>query len=53
MICWNNVLKGCSWNECPLQKIGGHVPRKEITDGFANAVCNKLGKGVIYIMNNH
>jgi hypothetical protein len=53
MICWNNVLKGCGWTECPQQKIGGHAPREEITDGFANTVRDKLGKGVIYLMNNH
>jgi hypothetical protein len=52
-ICWNNAFKGCGWTKCPLQKIGGHVPREEITDGFADAVCDKLGKGVIYLMNNH
>ena len=52
-ICWNNVLKGCSWTECPLKRIGGHVPREEITDGFADAICDKLGKGVTYLMHNH
>jgi len=52
-ICWNNVLKGCGWTECPLKRIGGHVPREEITDGFADAVCDKLGKGVLYLMNNN
>jgi hypothetical protein len=52
-ICWNNVLKGCGWTECPLRKFGGHVPWEEITDGFANAICDKLGKGVLYLMTNH
>ncbi len=52
-ICWNNVLKGCGWTECPLKRVGGHVPWEEITDGFADAVCDKLGKGVMYLMNNH
>jgi hypothetical protein len=52
-ICWNNVLKGRGWSECPLKRIGGHVPRKELTDGFAKAVCNKLGKGVTYLIHNH
>jgi hypothetical protein len=36
-ICWNNVLKGCGWSECPLKRIGSHVPCKELTDGFAKA----------------
>ena len=52
-ICWNNVLKGCGWTECPLKRVGGHVPREEITDGFADAVCDKIGKGVTYLMTNH
>jgi hypothetical protein len=38
-ICWNNMLKGCGWSECPLKRIGGHVFRDKITNGFANAVC--------------
>jgi hypothetical protein len=45
--------KGCGWSQCPLKCIGGHVPRKELTDGFAEAVCNKLGKGVTYLIHNH
>ncbi len=52
-ICWNNLLKGCGLSECPLKHIGGHVPRKDITNVFANAVCNKLSKGVTYLINNH
>ncbi len=52
-ICWNNVLKGCGWTKCPLRKVGGHVPREEIMDGFANSICDKLGKGVLYLMTNH
>jgi hypothetical protein len=52
-ICWNNMLKGCSWSECPLKCIGGHVPCDEITNSFAVAVCKKLGKGVTYLINNH
>ena len=52
-ICWNGVLKGCGWAECPLKRIGGHVPREEITDGFADAICDKIGKGVTYLMTNH
>jgi hypothetical protein len=52
-ICWNNVLKGCGWTKCPLRRVGGHVPREEITDGFTNAICDKLGKGVLYLMTNH
>ncbi len=52
-ICWNNVLKGCGWSECPLKRVGGHVPHEELTDGFAKAVCNKLGKGVTYLIHNH
>ncbi len=52
-ICWNNVLKGCGWSECPLKRVGGHVPREELTDGIAEVVCNKLGKGVTYLIHNH
>jgi hypothetical protein len=52
-ICWNNVLKGCGWSKCRLKRTGGHVPRKELTDGFAKVVCDKLGKGVTYLIHNH
>jgi hypothetical protein len=52
-ICWNNILKGCSWSKCPIKRIGGHVPHKELTDDFAKAVCDKLGKGVTYLIHNH
>jgi hypothetical protein len=52
-IFWNNNLKGCGWSKFPLKRIGGHVPCKELTDGFAKAVCNKLGKGVTYLIHNH
>jgi hypothetical protein len=52
-ICWNNLLKGCGWSECPLKCIGGHVPHEDITNSFADAVCDKLGKGVTYLINNH
>ncbi len=41
-ICWNNVLKGCGWSKCPLKHIGSRVPREELMDGFAEAVCDKL-----------
>jgi hypothetical protein len=47
------MLKGCSWSECSLKRVGGHVPRNEITDNSADAVCNKLRKGVTYLINNH
>jgi hypothetical protein len=43
-ICWNNLLKGCGLSECPLKRIGSHVPREDITDSFADAVCDKLDK---------
>jgi hypothetical protein len=49
-ICWTNVLRGCTYKDCPFKPQGGHVARNDITDGFADAVCDKLGKGVIYVM---
>jgi hypothetical protein len=52
-ICWNNVLKGCGWSECPLKCIGARVSCKELTDGFTKEVCNKLGMGVTYLIHNH
>jgi hypothetical protein len=52
-ICWNNILKGCGWSKCPLKRISSHVLYKELTDGFAKAVCNKLGKRVTYLIHNH
>ncbi len=50
MICWTNVLRGCTYKDCPFKPQGGHVARNDITDGFADAVCDKLGKGVMYVM---
>jgi hypothetical protein len=52
-ICWNNLIKGCGWTKCPLKQIGGHIPQEDLTDGFIDAVCNKLGKGVTYLIHNH
>ncbi len=49
-ICWTNVLRGCTYKDCPFKPQGGHVARDDITDGFADAVCDKLGKGVMYVM---
>ncbi len=49
-ICWTNVLRGCRYKDCPFKPQGGHVARNDITDGFADAVCDKLGKGVMYII---
>ncbi len=44
------VLRGSSYKDCPFKPQGGHVARDDITDGFADAVCDKLGKGVMYVM---
>ncbi len=49
-VCWTNVLRGCTCKDCPFKLQGGHVACEYITDGFADAVCDKLGKGVMYIM---
>jgi hypothetical protein len=35
---------------CLFKPQGGYVARDDITDGFADAVCDKLGKGVMYVM---
>ncbi len=49
-ICWTNVLRGCTYKDCLVKPQGGHVAHDDITDGFADAVCDKLGKGVMYVM---
>jgi hypothetical protein len=49
-ICRTNVLRGCTYKDCPFKPQGGHVARDDITDGFADAVCDKLGKGVMYVI---
>ncbi len=43
-ICWTNILHGCTYKDCPFKPQGGHVACDNITDGFADAVCGKLGK---------
>ena len=49
-ICWTNVLRGCTYKDCPFKPQGGHDARDDITDGFTDAVCDKLGKEVMYVM---
>ncbi len=49
-ICWTIVLRGCTYKDCPLKPQGGHIACDDIMDGFADAVCDKLGKGVMYVM---
>ncbi len=46
-ICWTNVLRGCMYKGCLFKPQGGYVARNDITDEFADAVCDKLGKGVM------
>jgi hypothetical protein len=50
MICWTNVLCGCTYKDCPFKPQGGNITHDDIMDGFADAVCDKLGKGVMYVM---
>ncbi len=49
-ICWTNVLCRRTYKDCPFKPQGGHVAGDDITDGFADAVCDKLGKGDMYVM---
>ncbi len=49
-ICWTNVLRGCTYMDCPFNPQGGHVTWDDNMDGFVVAVCDKLGKGVMYVM---
>jgi len=46
-ICWNTVLGKCfKGKRCRYYK--GHVRKADITDGFAEAVTDCIGKGVVY-----
>jgi hypothetical protein len=38
------------YKDCPFKPQGGHVAHDDIMDEFADAVCDKLGKGVMYVM---
>jgi hypothetical protein len=38
------------YKDCLFKPQGGYVACNDITDGFADAVCDKLGKGVMYVM---
>jgi hypothetical protein len=37
------------YKDCPFKPQGGHVPQNDIMDKFADAVCDKLGKGFMYV----
>jgi len=43
-VCWAHILGRCTFNDCQFKR--GHVPRREITDGFADAVVAMLTPGV-------
>ena len=43
-ICWAHILGRCTFNDCQFKR--GHVPRRAITDGFADAVVAMLTPGV-------
>jgi hypothetical protein len=46
-ICWNTVLGQCfKGKRCRYYK--GHVRKADITDEFAEAVTDCIGKGVVY-----
>ena len=46
-ICWNNVLGRCfRGRRCKFIK--GHVRKGEVTDEFAEAVADCIGKGVLF-----
>jgi len=43
-VCWAHILGRCTFNDCQFKR--GHVPRRAITDGFADAVVAMLTPGV-------
>ncbi len=43
-VCWAHILGRCTFNDCQFKR--GHVPRRAITDGFANAVVAMLTPGI-------
>jgi hypothetical protein len=46
-ICWNSVLGRCfRGRRCRYSK--GHVQKADMTDKFAEAVADCIGKGVLY-----
>jgi len=42
--CWAHILGRCTFNDCRFK--WGHVPRRAITDGFADAVIAMLTLGI-------
>ncbi len=50
-ICWNWVLGRCGYGRaCIFRR--GHVKRYDISETFADAVCDVISKGVVQLMNN-
>jgi len=43
-VCWAHILGRCTFNDCQFKR--GHVPRRAITDEFADAVIAMLAPGV-------
>jgi hypothetical protein len=43
-VCWAHIHGSCTFNDCQFKR--GHVLRRAITDGFADAVIAMLTPGV-------
>ncbi len=50
-ICWNWVLGHCGYGRACIFRCE-NVKREDITEMFANVVCDVIGKGVVQLMNN-
>jgi hypothetical protein len=50
-ICWSCVLGCCKYGRAYIF-CHGHVKQDKITDTFADAVCDVIGKGVGQLTNN-
>ena len=49
-LCWNHVLKGCTYHACSFRNMGGHPDLKDYPSSFAASVCLVLQPGVDHLM---
>ena len=49
-LCWNHVLKGCTYHSCSFRNMGGHPDLKDFPGSFAASVCSLLQPGVDHLM---
>ncbi len=49
-LCWNQVLKGCTYHACMFRNMGGHADVKDYPPTFATSVCRMLQPGIDHLM---